>query len=344
MLFVYVLRRRSRALDPYIWYGKNSNGTTHPVGQKKPNPYGLYDVYGNIGEYVQDWDINLPTDREITDYRGPSPGVGGVARGGHWFDEATGCRSTSRTVFRNRTRGPNGFRVVFAMEEELAPVAEVESGMYTNSIGMKFVPIPAGSSLISSSDLPSNQPEQTATVSKPFYLGRYEVTQAQWTEVMEDNPSKFKGRDNPVEQVSWDDVQEFIARLNAKEGHARYRLPTEEEWAYAALAGRKSFYGIGADLEKLGYVAWYHTNSGGKTHPVGKKKPNAWGLYDMIGNVGEWVQNEEFESKGRGFVYLGGSYDISSDPDILRNQIRSTYGSSNVPGSGVGFRLAFSPE
>ena len=135
-------------------------------------------------------------------------------------------------------------------------------------------------------------PVHHVTISKAFYLSKYEVTQKQWNEVMGDNPSHFKGDDLPVEKVSWDDVQEFIKKLNEKESTDKYRLPSEAEWEYAARAGTTTRYSFGDDDSKLGEYAWYRENSGVKIHPVGKKGANPWGLYDMHGNVWEWVQDE----------------------------------------------------
>jgi formylglycine-generating enzyme required for sulfatase activity len=120
--------------------------------------------------------------------------------------------------------------------------------IYANSIGMEFILIPSGSFMMGSNKskdkdaYDSEMPQHRMTISKPFYLGKYEVTQAQWEAVMGNNPSKFKGRNNPVEMVSWDDVQEFIKRLNRKDGTNKYRLPTEAEWEYAAKAGTAGVY------------------------------------------------------------------------------------------------------
>lgn len=122
-----------------------------------------------------------------------------------------------------------------------------------------------------------------------LYMGKYEVTQKQWQDIMGNNPSYFKNCDNcPVEQVSWNDIQEYINKLNSKTGK-KYRLPTEAEWEYAARSGGKNEkYSGGNDLDS---VAWYSNNSGSKTHPVGQKQPNGLGLYDMSGNVWERVQD-----------------------------------------------------
>ena len=135
------------------------------------------------------------------------------------------------------------------------------------------------------------RPVHLVNIERPLYIGKYEVTQKQWRDVMGDNPSYFTGDNLPVEQVSWDDVQEFIMKLNEKEGTNKYRLPSEAEWEYACRAGTTTVYSFGDDKSKLGDYAWYDDNSGGKTHPVGQKKPNPWGLHDLHGNVLEWVQD-----------------------------------------------------
>src|SRR5665648_172810 len=153
---------------------------------------------------------------------------------------------------------------------------------------MKFTHIPAGEFMMGSSpdekyrhDLEG--PVHKVTISKPFYLGTYPVTQREWKAVMGDDPSFFKGDDLPVEQVSWNDVQDFIKKLNEKEDADNYRLPSEAEWEYVCRAGATTRYSFGDDESKLAEYAWYKDNSGGKTHPVGQKKPNPWGLYDMNG-------------------------------------------------------------
>ena len=157
--------------------------------------------------------------------------------------------------------------------------------------GNDFVRIPPGEFRMGSKSSEAYNNERTrtrVTISRGFYLGKYEVTQGQWEAVMGSNPSRFDecGPDCPVEEVSWDDVQEFIRKLNAVVGEQRYRLPTEAEWEYAARAGT-----MGDRYGNLDAIAWYDGNSGDRTHPVGRKAPNAWGLHDMLGNVNEWVED-----------------------------------------------------
>jgi len=180
----------------------------------------------------------------------------------------------------------------------LSPATGSTLPEHVNSVQMEFVLIPSGTFSMGSKDheegSSKEKPRHNVRISKSFYLGKFEVTQKQWQAVMGvEHPSNFLSPNRPVDEVSWNDVQRFIQKLNEVEKVHSYRLPTEAEWEYAARAGSEaafSFGDISAD-EQLRKYAWYEANAEKQSHPVGILQPNVWGLYDMYGNVSEWVQD-----------------------------------------------------
>ncbi len=164
-----------------------------------------------------------------------------------------------------------------------------------NSIGMKLKLLPAGRFVMGSDKGEPNETPHEVTLTKPFYLGVHQVTQEQYERVMGHNPSHFIGEKDPVEQISWTDAVEFCRKLSDSfaelDAGRAYRLPTEAEWEYACRAGTTTEFEFGDDDSQLGNYAWFWGNAGSLPHPVGKKQPNAWGLYDMYGNVFEWCQD-----------------------------------------------------
>ncbi len=365
-------------LDDYVWYGYDKSGKqTHPVGQKKPNGFGLYDIHGNVWEWCQDWyGESYYSNSPEVDPQGPSSGESHVLRGGSWLSSPRFCRSANRgrnmpdarlyhSGFRvvlesqNSTEQPNANsanalskssspsdskKVVIsstpATEQTTPQVAQDKhrGDLITNTINMKLAYIPAGEFVMGSPSNEANRnsdegPQHRVKISREFYMGICEVTQAQYKAVIGSNPSNFKGDNLPVEGVSWNDAVDFCKKLSQKEGKT-YRLPTEAEWEYACRAGSTTRFYFGDSDSMLGDYGWYVENFGGQTHPVGQKKPNAFGLYDMQGNVDEWCsdwylknyysQSPEVDpqgpSSGEDRVLRGGSW--FGDTEFCRSACR----------------------
>lgn len=236
-------------------------------------------------------------------------------------------------------------------------------GLVTNTLGMSFKRIPAGSFTMGSPDSEAGHhafegPQHPVTLTQDFYMQTTEVTQGQWSAIMGNNPSWFSFRctpDCPVEQVTVSDIQTFLTLLNAR-GEGTYRLPTEAEWEYAARAGTTTAYSFGADATDIREYGWfgYDDNAGVSTHPVGEKQPNAWGLYDMHGNVWEWVEDRYAYYTSASAtdpvigpvtgqemrICRGGSWGDSID--VLRSAYRHSF-DYTFSSSHVGFRLVKEP-
>ena len=261
------------------------------------------------------------------------------------------CRGTAQQTARApkppaTTRGPN-------------PSATISAGRSFKDCDdcPEMVMIPAGTFLMGSkadpfASLPprtDEQPQHQVTI-KSFAIGKHEVTQEQWYAMMGTLPSNFKGRTLPVEQVSWDDTQDFVRKLSEKTGK-NYRLPSEAEWEYAARAGSQTIYYFGDSENESSRYAWSYSNSGNTTHPVGEKLPNAFGLYDMLGNVWEWTadcRNGNYNGAPtdgavwasgdcRQRVLRGGAWD--NFPQVLPAAYRSGY-HPTIRVRNIGFRLA----
>ncbi|MFM6631639.1 MAG: SUMF1/EgtB/PvdO family nonheme iron enzyme, partial [Microcystis panniformis] len=235
-----------------------------------------------------------------------------------------------------------------AVKKPVSPTPFTEK--ISKAVTLEMVSLPAGEFLMGSPDSDPNaasdeKPQHQVKVNS-FAIGKYPVTQAQYQAVMGINPSEFKNNpQNPVEQVSWNDALAFCKKLSQITGKT-YRLPTEAEWEYACRAGTTTRFYFGDDANQSGDYAWYKGNSQKTTHPVGQKKPNAWGLHDMIGNVWEWCEDNwhnTYENAPRdGSTWLikdnhsqivrGGSW--SYDPNYCRSAYR---GLINRRGDSLGF-------
>lgn len=242
---------------------------------------------------------------------------------------------------------------------ELIPGPQPGVGWTVPELGIEMRPIAAGSFMMGSptggdSD---ERPVRRVTISRPYWLGKYEVTQAEWEAVMRTNPSRVRGARLPVEQVQWTEAMGFCRMLTERERAAGrlpsgyvYSLPTEAEWEYAARAGTTGDYGAPGRLEELG---WFAVNAGGAPKPVGQKRANAWGLHDMHGNVAEWcldwygtyagvaVTDPRGVATGSHRIHRGGGWATGAA------QTRSAYRNLGLPeerNQFVGFRLALRPE
>lgn len=215
--------------------------------------------------------------------------------------------------------------ILFAVRVEAEP--QIKPGhTVTNSVGMRLAHIPTGTFTMGSPDSEpgriSNEARSKVTFEKAFYIGVTEVTQKQWRKVMRSDLSFFKGDDLPVEHITWHEAMDFCKRLSEME-NKKYRLPTETEWEYACRAGSTTAYHSGDGEDALAEGGWFRKNGGNQTHPVGLKKPNAWGLYDMHGNVSEWCANR---AKGDPGTYTAESGFVNQEIVAERDQRGGSWG------------------
>jgi formylglycine-generating enzyme required for sulfatase activity len=368
-------------LDEMGWYLDNSGNTIHPVGQKNPNAWGLLDMHGNVVEWCEDNALKY-SQQSATNPVLKGSGSQRMCRGGTFLGNAALCRSAKRLFFDCETSEKEiGFRpVCFDLDEqrratetsekESADKQSLQQAVAALGVGKqagetRTIPLPKGETMdlvwcppgIFTMGSPTDEEgrfddgewfpagkghprenQHRVKLTSGFWMAKTEVTQAQWESVMGNNPSEFKGGNLPVESVTWDACLQFCQKTGLE-------LPTEAQWEYACRAGSSGpFAGTG----RLGDMGWYEENSKRGTKPVGKKKPNAWGLYDMHGNVAEWcsdwfaetlsgaVVNPKGPETGEGRVCRGGHwYDIE---DNCRSACRNY---SSQARQGIGFRPCF---
>jgi len=217
-----------------------------------------------------------------------------------------------------------------------------------DGVKMEFVLIPPGTFMMGEEKGADNEtPAHRVTITRPFYLAKYEVTREQYQEVIQGVPGKVDRPRHPVDFARWNTCQEFLAKLNQKKPEGGFRLPTEAEWEYAARAGAASRYSFGNNEALLPEHAWFGELAGGAAHPVGQKRPNPSGLYDMYGNVWEWCQDfyGKYDAKdqvdptgptaGQQHVFRGGAWNCRADR--CRSAARDSFPAAAFV---LGFRVA----
>lgn len=380
--------RYEEKLDAIAWYRENSNGETHPVKQKRPNGWGLYDMLGNVDEWCLDGLREYAKKRRVDPLGPTSVGTNRAMRGGYWGWGAQSVRTAIRDGDPSGHRGGYlGFRCSSSTEHQPVQVwspgraaqrqaepaqtaprrpdaqlldvnqqAQISIGMpqervfqistdrdhvrfaqitlpecsWASEMGrdayglwaefevkkvrqrMRWIPpgrFGMGSLEEDREAFAREKPQYEVQLTHGFWLFDTPCTQALWQAVMRKNPSGFKGKERPVEHVSWEDCQKFIAKLNEMLPDLALGLPTEAEWEYACRAGTAT----PRYAEDLDAIAWYDKNSNNETHQVKQKRPNAWGLYDMLGNVDEWCYDGPRKYEAEAMIDPLGPTDAGAD-------------------------------
>ena len=353
----------SNNLNDVAWYKDNSSNTLHDVATKEPNELGLYDLSGNVDEWCTDFFCEYAIDNQY-DPAGPINGTRRVIRSSAWnYDGYCCCPSSRQSSEPSETSGFLGLRLVVTTGQststniDISPKPQKITYETFNVKGVTFemAKVEAGNFIMGATSEQQysdndEKPAHQVMITKNYYIGKTEVTQALWKAVMGKNPSKKKGNNRPVENVSRNDCQTFISKLNAATGKD-FRLPTEAEWEFAARGGNNSRHYQYSGSNNLYDVAWYTDNSGNTTYDVASKQPNELGLYDMSGNVWEWCSdwygsyssNTQYDpagpTSGSYRMIRGGSW--RNFAWYCRSSDRFNYG-PDYRSSNLGLRLALS--
>ena len=354
----------------YAWFFTNSRGQSHYVGLKTANRWGFHDMHGNVQEWCLDWYGPYSTG-DVTDSKGPGSGNAKVMRGGNWHYYPDYTRSADRRravpAFKSSSVGLRLCLSKPLMTIDPVTVAPVFGEDVTVLTDLEMIWVEPGTftmgSPVSEPNRRSDETQHEVTLTKGFWLGKYEVTQAQWREVMGTSPSYFTGDNLPVEKVSWGDAMSFCAKFTEQEsGAARlpagyiYSLPTEAQWEYACRAGTKTAtaYGDSLSSTQANFKGNSPYNGGvsgpnlGKTTNVGSYTANAWGFHDMHGNVYEWCHDRYGDYSdsatdpvgpisGTYRVARGGNWYYGGELCRSATRGRRILGSRN---DGLGFRLS----
>ena len=354
-------------IDAVAWHKNNSGGSMHEVGSKPPNELGLYDMSGNVWELCLDW-YGAYSTKESADPVNLVAGKNRVMCGGGYTNSSfPGARSYTAPENKHPAIG---FRVVLAAfipaaasaapaaQAAAAPLPAINSSWTVPELNMQMVYIEPGTFMMGSNNATDREkPVHRVTLTKNYWIGKYEVTQQEYQKIMESNPSEHKNNKLPVECVTWNDAVSFCEKLTEIERCAgrlpdgyMYRLPTEAEWELAARGGNRSKGYEYSGSNEINAVAWYVDNSGNTIHDVGTKLPNELSIYDMSGNVWEWchdwfvtyrtgnVIDPAGPESGKNRSFRGGTY---------RNNLCQAASRWFCPpvykADGLGFRVALAP-